>query len=107
MANYINKVQIGTNTYDIGMKNAIHFHGMVFSSQFSNYSTGKDELTHTGSTMALKDGTTFDVEVGCMVLIDEGSSTTPKPTNYEYVCVEVTGTGATMSSKWNLMGRSK
>lgn len=108
MANFINKINIGGEIYNIGMENAVHFDGISkIGTWFSDSSctvtanvadlTNKDFLYYNGDTIG-----TNAVVKGCMYIpsSDDGGK---NATGYELVCVDVTD-GV---SKWAILGEIK
>lgn len=104
MANFINKIKIGSAEYNIGMANAIHFEGTALvGTWFSN-----EACTATATVADLKKDFLYynaakigdaTVEPGCMYLPLDGTANT----GYELVCVELTDG----ISKWSVLGKVK
>jgi hypothetical protein len=105
MANYIHSIKVGEITYDIGMKNAVHFHGIANISNFysnaacttaaTNANIGDDFLWTKGLSIVINGGDPSEtqpsdiaeVHLGCMIIPSRVGETTA--TSYEYVCVEI------------------
>lgn len=109
MANFINKIQVGTETYQIGMENTVHFDGLAaIGTWFSDEScTAKATITDLHSKDFLYYNAAAiganSVVKGCMYL-PTSDAEGKQASAYELVCIETgLGTGKNIS-KWAVLG---
>ena len=110
---YINQIQVGSTTYDIGMQNAIHFDGIALidtwysdlacSVKLTENKLAEGEFAYT-NVAAINEKA---VMIGCMWLPATGTAASMTATSYELICVEKDLGANKNISKWAVLGDVK
>lgn len=108
MANFINKIKIGTDTYNIGMENAVHFDGLA---PIRTWTIDEDYTIPATVADLSRDFLYFNKEAINDNLVSKGCMYIPTDndvaTGYELVCVEVKTSDTETRTKWAILGEIK